>query len=163
MARPDAPATSPLVILGALATGSLLTFMLLSNSTMAAHTTPLYSSLVAHGVGSVVAVIALAVLWRVRGTEKDRTALKRHAPFWAYLAGISGAATVLVTSEAANSPLALTGTLALGIAGQVALALCFDLFGGMGIARRRPGARELLSLAAIVCGTLLIIFSRGMG
>ena len=168
MANPDpiTPVTrnpaGPLVILAALGTGSLLTLMLLSNSTMAAHTSALYSSFAAHGVGSVVAAFALLALWRLRGTQRDRTVLRRHAPLWAYLGGISGALTVVATSLAANSELALTGTLALGIAGQMALALIFDATGAMGIERRLPSGRQLLSLAAIVVGTLLIIFSRGM-
>ena len=162
-ALPAAATIGPLMILAALGTGSLLTLMLLSNGTMAAHTTALYSSLVAHGVGSVVAALALLALWRLRRAEADRTVLRRQAPLWAYLGGISGALTVMATSAAVNSPLALTGTLALGIAGQMALALIFDATGAMGIERRFPSRRELLSLAAIIAGTLLIIFSRGFG
>ncbi|ADO42066.1 hypothetical protein EIO_0918 [Ketogulonicigenium vulgare Y25] len=61
------PASSPGIFeIGiALATGGLMTIMLLSNSLMAAHTTPLFSSLTAHGVGAVALVLAgLGRCWR---------------------------------------------------------------------------------------------------
>ncbi|MTH78072.1 hypothetical protein GL286_10060 [Paracoccus aestuariivivens] len=134
--------------------------MVLSNSMMAAHTTPLFSSLTAHGVGSVVAGIALWGVWLLRRGQAEPIA-KRHIPLWAYLGGISGALTVIITSSTANSALALTGTLALGLAGQVVLALIFDVFGAMGIERRLPRKNDLIALAAIIAGTILIIFARG--
>ncbi|MFC3059881.1 DMT family transporter [Paenirhodobacter populi] len=151
-------APRPVEICAALATGGLLTFMLFSNSTMAAYTTPLFSSLVAHGVGTVAAAVALVLigaLWRPGASSKGV-----RAPLWAYLGGVSGALTVMLTSMTANSPLALTGTLALGLVGQVVLALVFDRFGVMGL-RRMPTRNDLMSLGLIVAGTLLIIFSRG--
>ncbi|MDO5606574.1 MAG: DMT family transporter [Paracoccus sp. (in: a-proteobacteria)] len=143
----------PAEIVVALATGALLTVMLLSNSTVAAYSSPLYSSLVAHAVGTVTAVAALAVL---------RLPLRPRAggvPFWAYLGGVSGAVTVMLTSLAANSSLALTGTLALGLAGQMVLALISDRFGILGMPKRMPARVELVSLAMISAGTLLIIFA----
>ncbi|WP_220443896.1 DMT family transporter [Pararhodobacter zhoushanensis] len=149
-----------LEIVLALAAGSLLSFMLLCNSSLAAYGTPLFSSLTAHGVGTVVAGLTVAGLWRWRVRPVGR---RGRAPLWAYLGGLSGALTVLATSIAANSPLALTGTLALGIAGQVFLALVFDAMGAMGLTRRLPSLRDLAALAAILAGTGLIIAARGMG
>lgn len=159
MAAPDAGRAPRLSeICAALATGGLLTFMLFSNSTMAAYTTPLFSSLTAHGVGTLAAgaaLILIRVFWRM-----ERPVERPPAPLWAYLGGVSGALTVILTSLTANSVLALTGTLALGLVGQVVLALLFDRFGVMGL-RRTPTRNDLMSLALIVAGTLLIIFSRG--
>ncbi|WP_134679023.1 DMT family transporter [Paracoccus ravus] len=151
---------APLEIVAALATGGLLTLMLLSNSAMAAHTSPLFSSLTAHGTGSVVAALALLAIRqrRLAGTRPTR-----RAPLWAYLGGVSGALTVMLTSQAANSSLALTGTLAIGLAGQVVLALAFDCFGALGIQKRLPRRKDLIALGAILAGTLLIIRARGMG
>ena len=148
-------------IAAALATGGLLTFMLLCNSAMAAATTPLFSSLAAHGVGTVVAAAALAVIWLTRGARAARPNGPRRTPLWAYLGGVSGALTVMVTSYTANSALALTGTLALGLAGQVVLALIFDMTGAMGVKRRLPTLTELGALGAILAGTALIILARG--
>ncbi|MFH5774916.1 DMT family transporter [Paracoccus broussonetiae] len=158
-----ARAPRPIEIVAALATGALLTFMLLSNSIMAAHTTPLFSSLTAHAVGSVVAGAALigARLWR-RGRGSAPPRPRGNVPLWAYLGGISGALTVMLTSSTANSALALTGTLAIGLAGQVVLALIFDCLGAMGLERRLPRRQDLLALVAIIAGTMLIIHARGM-
>ena len=147
-------------IVFALLAGSLLTFMLLFNSTMAAYSTPLFSSLAAHGVGTMVAGLVLVGLWRWRAVP---VAGRGRAPLWAYLGGLSGALTVPATSIAANSSLALTGTLALGIAGQVVLALLFDAFGALGLVRRLPSLRDLAALVAILAGTGLIIAARGFG
>ncbi|MDS9470070.1 DMT family transporter [Paracoccus sp. MBLB3053] len=167
LASPSSAGAAPprlIEIVAALATGSLLTLMLLSNSTMAAHTTPLFSSLTAHGVGTVVAGIVLAALWPMHRTGTGRSARSPgRAPLWAYLGGLSGALTVMLTSSAANSMLALTGTLAIGLAGQVVLALIFDCLGAMGLEKRLPRRKDLFALAAIVAGTILIIFARGMG
>lgn len=152
------PAPRSIEIVAALATGGLLTLMLLCNAAIAAHTSPLFSSLSAHAVGTVAAILALAALRR--GAPAAPAKMPR-APLWAYLGGVSGAITVMLTSSAANSELALTGTLALGLVGQIALALTFDRFGMMGLPRRLPGRNDLISLALIVAGTLLIIFARG--
>lgn len=157
------PATRPPQapeILAALATGGLMTFMLLTNSTLAAHTTPVFSSLAAHGVGTLAAVLALAVL-RLRSGALAGHAGHGRAPLWAYLGGISGAVTVAVTSAAANSALALTGTLALGLAGQAVLALVCDRFGLLGLPRRPLHRADVLSLVLIGAGTLLVVFARG--
>lgn len=68
----------------------------------------------------------------------------------------------MLTSWTVNSPLALTGTLALGLAGRVVLALIFDAVGAFGLKRRLPRRSDLLALAAIFSGTALIILGRGM-
>ncbi|ARO14058.1 bacterial/archaeal transporter family-2 protein [Ketogulonicigenium robustum] len=153
-------APKPIEIAVALATGGLMTVMLLSNSMMAAHTTPLFSSLTAHGVGTLVLVAALALLRLVRKGQ-GAAPIVANAPLWVYLGGLSGALTVVVTSTAANSALALTGTLALGLAGQVVLALVFDRFGLLGMTKRLPTRNDMLALVLIIAGTLLIIFGRG--
>lgn len=140
----------------ALGTGGLLTFMVLLNGLMAAHTTAFFSSVAAHGTGTVAAALALAILWR----RQPRGGVR--APLWAYLGGLSGAVTVMLTSVTVNSALALTGTLALGLAGQVAFGLVCDRFGLLGLPRRLPSGRDLAALALIVAGALLVIFAGGV-
>lgn len=146
----------------ALATGGLLTFMLLCNGLVAAHTTPLFASLAAHGIGTGVAALAIMfVWWRKRGSSSPRpSSINQRVPLWAYLGGVSGALTVMLTSWTVNSSLALTGTLALGLAGQLVLAMIFDCTGALGLKQRLPRLNDLLALAAIVAGTALIIMSR---
>lgn len=148
----------PAEILAALLTGGLLTFMVLLNGLMAAHTTPFFASLAAHGTGTVAAGAALGLVLLTGG---GRRMVRGRAPLWAYLGGLSGAVTVMLTSVTVNSALALTGTLALGLAGQMVFGLICDRFGLFGLARRDPTPRDLAALALIGAGALLVIFAGG--
>lgn len=150
------PALRPLDLFVATGTGGLLTLMVLFNGEMAAATTPFYSSLAAHATGTVAALLAMLVLRR-----KPAPASMNRAPLWAYLGGISGAVTVMLTSITVNSVLALSGTLALGLAGQVVFGLVADRFGLFGLPRRLPSRRDMAALGLIIGGSLLIIFSGG--
>jgi len=140
----------------AFASGGLLTLMILFNGQWAAHGTALFASWMAHGTGTVAALVFLAGL---RLTAARSAAPRPKAPRWAYLGGVSGAATVMASSTAVNSALALSGTLALGLVGQAGFSLLADRFGWLGLARRRIGPRDLAALAFILAGSLLIIFS----
>ena len=148
------PKIRPFDMCVAVGTGGLLTLMVLFNGALAAFTTPFFSSLAAHGTGTIAAAIALIFLGR-----KAAAAFTARAPLWAYLGGISGAITVMLTSITVNSMLALSGTLALGLAGQVMFGLLADQFGLLGMPRRTPTLRDLGALVLIVGGSLLIIFS----
>lgn len=141
----------------AFASGGLLTLMVLFNGEMGRFTTPLFSSWAAHATGTVAALLALAIALVMR--RGQRRAARTPAPFWAYLAGLSGAATVMLTSMTVNSPLALSGTLALGLAGQAGFALVTDRFGWFGLPVRRPTARDIAALALILAGSFLVIFA----
>lgn len=160
---PDAPLSpqparrlwlDPVLALGA---GGLLTLMVLLNGEMARATTPLFASWAAHGTGALAAFGLLALLARRR--PPGPAVSRPRAPLWAYLGGLSGAITVILTSATVNSVLALTGTLALGLLGQVLFGLASDRFGLFGLPRRRPGLRDLAALALILAGSALIIFS----
>ena len=74
------------------------------------------------------------------------------------MGGLSGAVTVILTSMTVNSPLALSGTLALGLAGQVVFGLAADRWGFLGMPRRKADLRDYAALALIVAGSALIIF-----
>ncbi|EJB01449.1 hypothetical protein Rleg9DRAFT_0181 [Rhizobium leguminosarum bv. trifolii WSM597] len=149
----------PIYFIGAFATGGLLTFMVHLNGELARYANPLFSSWTAHGAGMVAAVILLLALYRRRTPTAGKTA---RAPLWAYLGGVSGAATVILTSTAVNSPLGLSGTLALGLAGQVAFSLAADNWGLFGLPKRRPDMRDIAALGLVVTGgALIILFGRG--
>lgn len=145
----------PTDVLAAFASGGLLSLMVLFNGTLAGHTTPFFSSLAAHGTGTVAALVLLALLPAARGGGSGT------APLWAYLGGLTGAVTVMLTGISMNTTLALTGTLALGLAGQVAFSLAADRWGLFGLPRRRPTPRDLAAVALITAGSLAIIFSGG--
>lgn len=154
MDKPAAPRPAALPYLLAFASGGILTMMTHLNATAGQHGGAFFASWLAHGTGTVAAVLLLALLFR-RGEAR---ALKGRAPFWAYLGGLSGALTVIFTAQAVNSPLALSGALSLGLAGQVAFSLAADRWGLFGLARRRLSLRDAAALALIAGGSAIIIF-----
>lgn len=131
--------------------GGLLTLMVLFNGTLAINGSLFFASWVPHLTGSVAALILLALL-------RPRRANPERAPLWAYLGGISGGITVMLTSFTVNTALALSGTIALGLAGQMLFSLFADMRGLFGLPKRMPGARDLLALALITAGSLILIF-----
>ena len=142
------PESRALAVLVGLGTGALLTLMLLSNAEVGRRAGPLAASLVPHATGTAVALLLLL---------PGRPPLAGPAPAWAYLGGLSGAATVALTTVAANSALALSGTLALGLVGQVAFARGADRWGWLGQARAAVTRRDALAALLIVLGSLLVI------
>lgn len=149
--------TNPAHLLLAFLSGGLLTLMVDFNGLVGLYGGVLYSSWVAHGTGTVAAILFISVL-RLRPASGG-TGTRPAAPLWAYLGGISGAVTVMLTSASVNTPLALSGTLALGLAGQVGFSLASDRWGLFGLPRRIPRARDFLALALILGGSLIIIFA----
>ena len=135
----------------AFGSGGLLTLMIFFNASMAAVSGALWSSLAAHATGSVAAIALVMVLKRRPGTSR--------APLWAYAGGLAGAVTVMLSSVAVNTMLALSGTIALGLLGQVGFSLASDRWGLFGLPKRRNSARELAGGALILAGCGAIILS----
>lgn len=148
-------------VLAAFATGCLLTLMVHFNGELGRYGDPVFASWAAHGTGTVAAAIWLGIGWILTKASPFATSSHGRAPLWAYLGGISGAITVILTSMTVNSPLALSGTLALGLAGQVGFGLVADRFGLFGMPRRKADLRDYAALALIVAGSAVIIFSAG--
>lgn len=151
---------NPLHLLAAFGTGCLLTLMVHFNGELGRYGNALFASWAAHGTGTVAAFVFLAVLWQRRPAAG--TQAKPKAPLWAYLGGASGAVTVVLTSITVNSPLALSGTLAIGLAGQVGFGLAADRWGLFGLPRRRAELRDYAALGLILAGSAIIIVF-GMG
>lgn len=146
---------NPLHIAAAFASGCLLTLMVHFNGMLAHFGNALFSSWTAHGTGTVAALVYLAILYRKPKGEGG--VRKPKAPLWAYFGGVIGAAIVMLTSSAVNSPLALSGTLALGLGGQVIFSLAADVWGLFGLPKRRPDSHDLSAIALILSGSALII------
>jgi transporter family-2 protein len=110
----------------------------------------------AHGTGTFAAIVFLLLL---KLTDRStRTKVTSDAPLWAYLGGVSGAATVILTSIAANSSIALSGTVAFALAGQVLFSLAADHWGLFGLPSRKLDLRDFAAVALIFSGSLIIIF-----
>lgn len=150
---------NPLHILAAFASGGLLTLMVHFNGQLAFYGNALFSSWTAHATGTIAAIAMLVLLNFRRPTPVQVPQPK--APLWAYLGGLSGAATVMLTSSTVNSALALSGTLALGLAGQFIFGLAADFWGLFGLPQRRPDRRDLLAFALIITGSIIVIFAAG--
>jgi len=161
MTVPTPQRLNPLHLLAAFGTGGLLTLMVDLNGQLGHYGDALFASWAAHGTGTVAAIVLLAALRALRRSAAAGEA-KPRAPLWAYLGGISGAVTVVLTAMTVNSPLALSGTLALGLAGQVVFSLAADRWGLFGLPKRRPEWRDGAALGLIVIGSGLII-GFGMG
>jgi len=141
----------PLYFAAAFGTGGLLSFMVLFNGTLAAYGSLFFASWVPHLTGTVAAMLFLLVL-------RPKRARVTRPPVWVYLGGVSGAITVMLTSATLNSGLALSGTIALGLAGQMMFSLFADLRGLFGLPQRTPVQRDYLALILIIAGSLILIF-----
>jgi transporter family-2 protein len=60
-----------------------------------------------------------------------------------------------------NSALAISGTIALGLGGQMVFSLIADKWGMMGLPQRNPTPRDLLALGLILAGSIVLIFFGG--
>lgn len=144
----------PFDLAAAFLSGGLLTFMVLLNGRLSLSGGPLFASWAAHGTGSVAAIVLVLLLRPANGTG---AASSGRAPLWAYLGGVSGAVTVMLSSITVNTALALSGTLALGLAGQVGFSLLADRFGLFGFPRRQPDLRDMAAVGCICAGSLILI------
>lgn len=142
----------------AFAAGCLMAVMTHLNAVTAFYGSPMFASWVGHGAGTIAAIIILAALYLIRPKDTAPEP-KPQAPWWAYLGGVSGAATVITASLAVNSPLALSGAIALGLGGQVLFSLAADQWGFFGLAARKLDRRDLLTVAFILAGSLLVILA----
>tara|TARA_R110002051_G_scaffold70726_7_gene127281 strand:+ start:19743 stop:20207 length:465 start_codon:yes stop_codon:yes gene_type:complete len=145
------PPSSFLHFIGAFGAGGLISLMLLTNGTLAQYGSLLFSSWVPHFTGTILAIVILAVLRPARVSQ-------RRPPLWAYLGGVSGGLTVVATSAAMNSALALSGTIALGLAGQILFSLVADARGLFGLPQKMPAWRDFAGLSLIIGGALVLIF-----
>ncbi len=177
MTSPETPSTAPqlppqrsrpdtahlVALVAAFGTGGLLAFMVLLNGTLSRSHGPLFASWTAHATGTVAA--SLFLLPFAVGVLRNRHLPGAHlrAPLWAYLGGVCGAVTVMLSAVTMNTALALSGTLALGLLGQVAFGLLADRFGLLGLPRRAMTARDAAALVLILTGSALIIFSGRIG
>ncbi|MBA8880068.1 DMT family transporter [Phyllobacterium myrsinacearum] len=159
MTTEAASSSNPAHFIAAFGTGGLLTLMVHFNGELAHYGNALFASWTAHGTGTVAAIILLLIFYRGRISNRVKAS---GAPLWAYLGGLSGAATVILTSTTVNSPLALSGTLALGLAGQVVFSVAADRWGLFGLPKRRPDVRDMAALGLVISGSaLIILFGRG--
>ena len=135
----------------ALLGGGLLGAMVFLNGALAGHVHPLAASLVVHLVGLVVA-LAVFALWRPGAAARTE-----RLPPWYYAAGVFGALAVAGTGLTVNSPLGVSGTVALVVFGQIVYGACNDRFGLLGSAQRRLTRWDGLQAVMLLAGVGLLL------
>jgi transporter family-2 protein len=140
----------------ALTAGVVLAVMIDWNGLLAFHTTPLFASWIAHGVGAA-AGLGLVAFWP---SSASATRAEGRWPFWSYLGGIPGAFTVLLAAMTVNGPLGLAGTLALMLVGQTMFGVVADKYGMFGLARRRLAPEDMIAIGLVLAGSIAILASR---
>ncbi len=146
--------TRTLHFVAAFLTGGLLSLMVLFNGTLATYGSLFFASWVPHLTGTAAALVFLAVM-------RPKRAEAALPPLWVYLGGVSGAITVMLASATLNSALALSGTIALGLAGQMVFSLIADTRGMFGLPQRMPVVRDYVAVALVIGGSLILIFFGG--
>lgn len=141
----------------ALAAGVVLAVMIQINSQMATYAGPVLASWIAHGLGTIVAVLLIAVS---AGISRPSVPATGPAPAWAYLGGIPGALTVVLAALAVNSSLGLSGTLVLMLVGQIIFGLLSDRFGLLGIPKRALARRDAVAALLVFAGGALLLFGK---
>ena len=147
----------------ALLSGVMLAGMIKINGSLAASTTPLDASFVAHAVGAAAAAVFIYI--NLRGRAWRKRAIVPPAlgkvPYWAYLGGIPGAFAVALSAITVNSALGLSAGVALLLAGQLLFGFDADAFGVLGTPRRRLTVHDLVSAILVVGGSVTLIYAGG--
>ncbi|MDI1476294.1 DMT family transporter [Polyangium sp. y55x31] len=144
----------------AFTSGILLALMLNYNGLLAKHTMPIFASWAAHGLGAFAAFVLVVSCSRLLGPPSKEAQPPPKAPLWYYLGGVPGAFTVILAAIAVNSSLALSGTIALMLVGQVLFGIVSDHFGLFRTPKRRIVAADFLAALLVLAGSVLIIFGR---
>jgi transporter family-2 protein len=132
--------------------GGLLAIMVFFNGLLAKYIQPLEASLVIHLVG-LIAALALLFIKKFNQRVKGIT-----LPKWNYLAGIFGGIAVALIGITVNSPIGITGTVALLVLGQVLYGWINDTFGLFGSQKRRLSKLDLLQAIFILTGVGVLIY-----
>ncbi|WEO70375.1 DMT family transporter [Agrobacterium vitis] len=145
-----------LSLTAALGSGGLLAVMAHLNGVLTIHGGAVLASWIAHGTGTITALVFM--LGFAAFGRKEQLKVTSQAPAWAYLGGVSGAATVILISLAVNSPIALSGTIALTLVGQGLFSLAADWWGLFGLSARRVTLRDVAAMTLIIAGSCLMVF-----
>lgn len=134
------------------AIGGVLAVQVGLNAVMRGHSG---SALSAALINFVVGSVALAAVLFATRVPLPTVAQLAGAPWWAWLAGLGGAA--YVASSAVLGPM-IGGAafLACVVAGQMVASLLLDHYGWLGFPERPVAAARLLGAALVVLGVVLL-------
>lgn len=141
--------------------GILLALMIQYSSIMAKYSNPLIASWATHGVGLVTSLFLYVMFARFfsAGDQLSSTS-SNQPPLWAYMGGIFGTFTIMLSAITVNSALKLSGSLAIILLGQVFFGGISDQFGLFNTPQRNFTFTGFFAVLCILVGSWLIIFAR---
>jgi len=139
--------------LAALAAGVFCGLGFLLGDPVVRYAGSLWASVIAQAVGALAAGLAFTAV-----RSKGKTSASEKAPWWAYLAGLPAALTVVLATLTTNSEIGLSGTLSLMLLGQVTFGLAADQRGLFTLAKRQPTMLDFFGVLTIMTGSAVIIF-----
>ena len=145
----------------ALLSGVFLATLMQVNGSLALTATPWGASLIAHVVGGVFASswILMTCVFR-----KEKLFRQQKAPrWWMYWGGITGALLVAGAGVTINSPVGLSGTIALSLLGQMVFSAFCDQWGWFGLVIKKVGFMTIAQLFFVMSGSLVLVFLAGSG
>lgn len=152
--------TNPIDLSLAITSGITLAGMIAINGHLAAYSSPVLASWLAHGVGGVASLFMLIVL-KLTVFSKTLHKTSNSTPLWVYAGGIPGAFTVILASYTVNSPLGLSGSLILIISGQILFGVLSDFLGLWGLEKRMISGKDTYGLCLIGLGAIILLFKGG--
>lgn len=145
---------SVLAVLG----GGMLALMIQINSQLASQTSALQASWIAHAVGMIGAWCLLSLI-STKSTQHKRPTNPPSRIY--YFGGIPGAFTVILASITVNSVIGLSGTLALGLIGQLLFSLISEHWGLFQLPKKSLKWIDITPSLLVVTGSILLIYGRG--
>ena len=136
--------------------GLILAMMIYFNGSLAMNVHPYWASTIVHGIGFFFGMILFALFPFARS---DKKSVKNNLPWWNFMGGISGGLTVVLASITINSSLGVSGSIAFMLLGQILFALFCDLFGFLGIPKRKLEKRTYIQIFFVSLGCALILMS----
>ncbi|EMN0827622.1 DMT family transporter [Providencia alcalifaciens] len=143
----------------ALASGVLLSMMIMANSYLARFTTPLTASWLTHSIGTLFSLVIYFFYLQKRKQQVQPQVIKKGKMIW-YLGGIPGGFTVLLAAITVNSPLSLAGSIILMITGQIIFGLLVDAMGWFGVIKRKITVSDFLMCTLLITGCSLLIIGK---
>lgn len=139
-----------------LGAGVVLTLMLNSNTVLATHTSAVFATWAAYGIGSLVSIALMVTAWL---RSRDRFPRGAKPSWWYYLGGIPGVFAVMLAAIAATT-LGLVVTIAFMLTGQILFGMAVDHWALFQSPKRRLAPEDFLAAILVIAGSILILAFR---
>jgi transporter family-2 protein len=131
--------------------GAMIALQAPTNSILAkAGGSPVLAALISFAVGTVT----LLLVWLPTGNRPAPAAFA-GLPWYAWVGGVYGAMYVGVAAYAAPR-IGLASLITIGIAGQIAMAMCLDHFGALGLPREPVSLMRISGAVLVLAGVVLV-------